>query len=181
MKPLMLLATLPRVLAPDEEVKLPVNVFAMKPDVKNVKISIQTNELLKPLGATTQQIRFSEMGDQLAGFNLKVAEMTGTGKVTITAESGNNKATYEIELEVRPSNPRVVNVLESVLQPGKSWETSVVAPGMDGTNSARLELSAIPPLDLNRRLKYLIDYPHGCIEQTTSAAFPQLMLDKLVP
>jgi uncharacterized protein YfaS (alpha-2-macroglobulin family) len=30
------------------------------------------------------------------------------------------------------------------------------------------------------RLEYLIHYPHGCIEQTTSAAFPQLYLPALI-
>ncbi len=38
----------------------------------------------------------------------------------------------------------------------------------------------MPPLDLGRRLEYLIAYPHGCLEQTVSAAFPQLYLDKLL-
>src|SRR5690606_7452831 len=37
---LMLLATLPRVLAPKEELRLPVNVFAMKENVKNVLITV---------------------------------------------------------------------------------------------------------------------------------------------
>jgi hypothetical protein len=35
-------------------------------------------------------------------------------------------------------------------------------------------------LDLGKNLSYLIRYPHGCVEQTTSAAFPQLFLDQLV-
>ena len=179
LKPLMLLATLPRVLGPGENVKLPVNVFAMKPDVKNVKVSIEVNDLFTPIGGSSQQVQFTEVGDQIAGFDLKVAEKTGVGKVKVTAESGSYKASYEIEIEVRPSNPRVVNMQETVIEPGKTWETSVQVPGMEGTNTAKLELSGIPPLDLNRRLDYLIRYPHGCIEQVTSGAFPQLMLDRL--
>ncbi|MFM7855184.1 MAG: hypothetical protein ACKO96_25460, partial [Flammeovirgaceae bacterium] len=43
-------------------------------------------------------------------------------------------------------------------------------------NSCILEVSSIPPINLGYRLRYLIDYPHGCLEQTTSAAFPQLYL-----
>ena len=34
-------------------------------------------------------------------------------------------------------------------------------------------------MDLQKRLSYLIEYPYGCIEQTTSAAFPQLVLNQL--
>src|SRR5690606_23600385 len=35
-------------------------------------------------------------------------------------------------------------------------------------------------INLQKRLSYLIQYPHGCIEQTTSAVFAQLMLPELI-
>ena len=35
-------------------------------------------------------------------------------------------------------------------------------------------------MNLEARLRYLIQYPHGCLEQTTSAAFPQLYLGSLL-
>ena len=31
-------------------------------------------------------------------------------------------------------------------------------------------------MDFTKRLAYLIRYPHGCVEQTTSSVFPQLFL-----
>ena len=31
-------------------------------------------------------------------------------------------------------------------------------------------------MDFSKRMDYLLRYPHGCVEQTTSAAFPQLFL-----
>jgi hypothetical protein len=43
-----------------------------------------------------------------------------------------------------------------------------------------LELTPLPPLNLERHLRYLIRYPHGCVEQVTSAVFPQLYLPSLV-
>ncbi len=51
---------------------------------------------------------------------------------------------------------------------------------MENTNSAVLEVSGIPPIDAGRRLRYLISYPHGCMEQITSAAFPQLFLSDIM-
>jgi uncharacterized protein YfaS (alpha-2-macroglobulin family) len=47
---------------------------------------------------------------------------------------------------------------------------------MANTNSAVLELSVVPPIHLEKRIEYLIQYPHGCLEQTVSSAFPQLYL-----
>ena len=85
-KPVMVLATLPRVLGPGEEVRLPVNVFAMKPEVKDVQVSITWNELFTVVGADSKQVRFEGAGDQLVDFSLKVAEKTGTAKVKITAK-----------------------------------------------------------------------------------------------
>jgi hypothetical protein len=51
---------------------------------------------------------------------------------------------------------------------------------MNGTNAGTIEFSSLPPLNLKKRLSYLMQYPHGCVEQTTSAVFPQLYLDRLI-
>jgi hypothetical protein len=56
----------------------------------------------------------------------------------------------------------------------------VVPHGLPGTNKATLEVSSLPALNLESRLGYLIQYPYGCLEQTTSSVFPQLYLPKLV-
>ena len=43
-----------------------------------------------------------------------------------------------------------------------------------------LEASTLPPFQLQKRLQFLINYPHGCLEQTLSTAFPQLYLKLLL-
>jgi uncharacterized protein YfaS (alpha-2-macroglobulin family) len=65
------------------------------------------------------------------------------------------------------------------LEAGKSWSAEVAPFGLSGTNTAILEVSNMPPINLGSRLRYLIQYPHGCIEQTTSSVFPQLFLDNV--
>ncbi|MFA9370096.1 MAG: alpha-2-macroglobulin [Labilibaculum antarcticum] len=179
-KPLMILATLPRVLGPAESVKLPVTVFAMDPKIKNVKVRIEPNEFLISEGGLEKSLVFEQTGEQVIDFDLKVASKLGIAKVKVFAESGNVKTTYEIELDVRNPNPRVVNVNDTLLKAGESWADLLNLPGMKGTNKGILELSSIPPIDFGRRLEYLIGYPHGCIEQTTSSVFPQLFLGKVV-
>jgi len=179
-KPLMILATLPRVLGPAESVKLPVTVFAMDPKIKNVKVRIEPNEFLIAKDGFEKRIAFEKTGEQVIDFDLKVASKLGIAKVKVFAESGSVKTTYEIELDVRNPNPRVVNVNDTLLKAGESWTDLLNLPGMNGTNKGVLELSSIPPIDFGRRLEYLIGYPHGCIEQTTSSVFPQLFLDKVV-
>ena len=179
-KPLMILGTLPRVLGPGETVDLPVTVFAMEKHVKNVSVNIQTNNLLTPLDGTSKSIQFNAVGDDAVNFKLKVNSLLGIARVKIVATSGSEKATYDIELDVRTPNPKVVTVEEGVIEPGKAWSSTYKPAGMSGTNKGKLELSSIPPINLGTRLRYLMEYPHGCIEQTTSSVFPQLFLQDVM-
>ena len=179
-KPLMVLATLPRVLTPGESVKLPVTVFAMEAGVKNVSVEIQTNALLPVKGSTSRQISFSQPGDQVVNFDLEVANAIGKGTVKVVVSSGAERAAYDIEIDVRNPNQRITGFVDAVIDPAKEWQTEYTPPGIPGTNTAMLEISSIPPVDFGRRLKYLIDYPHGCVEQVTSAAFPQLFLSTVM-
>jgi len=179
-KPLMVIATLPRVLGPGEKVKLPVTIFAMDEKVKNVNITIEPNKLLTVTGPSKQSVSFDSPGDQTVNFDLEVPEVIGIGKIKITATSGKEQATYEIELDIRLPNPRVTQVIDGAIEAGKSWTTEYKAAGMKGTNHGTIEVSGIPPLNLESRLQYLIAYPHGCIEQTTSSVFPQLYLNKVL-
>ena len=179
-KPLMVLATLPRVLGPKEVVQLPVNVFAMENHVKDVSVEIVANNLFKVKGGKTKTIKFAKPGDEVVNFELEVGDKIGIGKVKVITRSGKETATDEIEIDIRVPNPRVTETYETVVEPGQTWDKDFNLFGVYGTNKATIEISAIPPMDLGRRLKYLIAYPHGCIEQTTSAAFPQLALDKVM-
>ncbi len=179
-KPLMILGTLPRVVGPGEEVDLPVNVFAMEKQIKNVKVDIQVNGMFTALDGTSKGVTFTEVGDEVVNFKLKVNSALGIGRVKIVATSGTEKANYDIEIDVRNPNPKVVNVIETVVEAGKTWSSPYTPPGMSGTNKGTIELSSIPPINLGERLKYLIEYPHGCIEQTTSSVFPQLYLGDIM-
>ena len=177
---LMVLATMPRVVGPTEKVVLPVTVFSMDKSIKNVSIEIKTNDLLIIDGAKSKKIKFRKIGDKVVNFDLLVASKIGIATVEVIAKSGSNIAKYEIELDVRNPNPAIVEVSENIINNNKSWKTNLNKIGIDGTNSAYIEISSIPSIDLENRLQYLIKYPHGCIEQTTSSVFPQLFLSDFV-
>ncbi len=179
-KPLMVLASFPRVVSPGEIVKLPVTVFAMEDDIKNVNIELQTNDFFKNKGGSVNVLNFDTVGEKMTDFELEVNEKIGVGRIKVIASSGKKRAEYDIELDVRLPNPRISNVIRKAIEPGQSWKTDFKAVGMKGTNNGMLEISSIPPLNLEKRLNYLIRYPHGCIEQTTSSIFPQLFLPNLL-
>ena len=179
-RPLMLLATLPRVLGPEESVALPVSVFALEPKVKDVALVVTTSGPLEVAAEAKKTLSFAAVGDEVVDFRLRTRPGLGVATATVTATSGTEKASQEIEIDVRSSTARVTDVLGGAVKPGETWTPQVALPGLAGTNQATLEVSRVPPLDLGRRLEYLTSYPHGCVEQTVSAAFPQLYLGKLL-
>jgi len=179
-KPLMILGTLPRVVGPGETVMLPVDVFAMENFVKNVTVEVTTNNMFTVIGSKQKSISFKQIGNEMVNFELKVKSSIGIGKVNIIAKSGNQVANYTIEIDVRNPNPKISKVIEAVIEPNKTWSTNYTPIGMLGTNKGTIEVSSIPPINLGDRLRYLIEYPHGCIEQTTSSVFPQLYLSDLM-
>lgn len=179
-KPLMVLATMPRVVGPKEEVKLPVTVFAMNDKIKNVSVKVKTNDYFKVLGSKSQQLTFDQTGDKMTYFNLKVSPVTGVGRIKIIATSGGERAEYDVEIDVRMPNPRISRVIDAAVDAGKEWSTDYKPVGVKGTNNGTIEVSSIPPMNLEKRLNYLIRYPHGCVEQTTSSVFPQLHLSTFV-
>ncbi|MBX2967309.1 MAG: hypothetical protein KF845_14280 [Cyclobacteriaceae bacterium] len=176
-KPLMVLATLPRVLGPEEKLKLPVTLFTMDKNIRNVKVEVKASGPIK-LNQPVQQVNMTG-ADQTVEFDLAVLGALGVGKIEVIATSGNFNATDVIEIDVRNPNPPVTRAQDVLLDAGKTWNGSVTPVGMAGSNSAILEVSSLPSINLGQRLQYLLQYPYGCIEQTTSTVFPQLYLDQV--
>lgn len=172
---LMVLATLPRVLSPGEKLKLPVNVFAYNDNIKNVKITVSVKGQAKVL-ETTKNITFSKKGDQMVDFDLEVLKQLGNAKFEIKAESGDQISSQEIEIEVRNPFPVVSKVQEKILQPGESWSVTLKKDGIKGSNKMSFEVSSIPSINALDRVNYLVRYPHGCVEQTSSAIFGSILI-----
>ncbi len=175
-KPLMVLASLPRKLSSGEKVTLPVTVFAMEPKVKNVTLNLKLSNGISVVGQATKNLTFAKPDEQMAYFELDVSQAKGIATIEVLASGNGEKSSYKVELEVLNPNPissQSVNYTVTELA-NKNIEFSTF--GETGTNLAFIEFSTLPPMDFTRRMEYLIQYPHGCVEQLTSSVFPQLFL-----
>lgn len=178
--PLMLLSTLPRVLSTQEEITVPVNVFAMENQVKNVTVSLEASGAgVQITGNRQQSLTFDQPGDQLAYFTLKTGSKTGTATIHLTA-SGNGQQTKEtIEIEVRNPNPVVTLRNSQWIEAGREAELSYTLAGSSSANNqVQLEVSRIPSVDISRRFDFLYNYQHHCTEQLTSKALPLLFVSQ---
>ena len=175
--PLMLLSTLPRVLSIQEEITVPVNVFAMEKQVKNVTVSLQASGGgVQIEGSHQQSLTFNRPGDQLVFFTLKTGNKTGKATIKLTVSGGGQQTKETIEIEVRNPNPIVTLRSSEWIETGQNKELSYQLGSLSANNQIKLEVSRIPSVDISRRFDFLYNYQHHCTEQLTSKALPLLFI-----
>ena len=175
--PLMMLSTLPRVLSIQEEITVPVNIFAMENQVKNVTVSLQVSGGgVQIVGANQQSLKFTQPGDQLVFFTLKTGSKTGKATIHLTANGGGQQTKETIEIDVRNPNPVVTLRNSQWIETGQSKDLSYNLSSSSANNQIKLEVSRIPSVDISRRFDFLYNYQHHCTEQLTSKALPLLFV-----
>ena len=175
--PLMMLSTLPRVLSIQEEITVPVNIFAMENQVKNVTVSLQASGGgVQIVGTNQQSLKFTQPGDQLVFFTLKTGSKTGKATIHLTANGSGQQTKETIEIDVRNPNPVVTLRNSQWIETGQSKDLSYNLSSSSTNNQIKLEVSRIPSVDISRRFDFLYNYQHHCTEQLTSKALPLLFV-----
>ncbi|WKV13756.1 alpha-2-macroglobulin family protein [Marivirga harenae] len=171
--------TIPRILKPGDEFTLPVALFKVNESVKTAKFDLKIEGPLEIIGAVSKTVDFSKQDDTQIKFKVRVKEAVGQAKIRIEGVSGNIKVENETDIAITPSATRVYDKNTVDVNVGKSIDMKVPKIGIEGTNYATLDINIFPNMDFEHRLKWLIRYPYGCIEQTVSSVFPQLYLKKM--
>ena len=179
-EPLSLLATLPRVVGPEEEIALPVSLFAMTDDIRAATVRVETDDRFEVVGSPSATVEFEGPGEEITFLRLRAGTELGQGRILVSATSGAHNTRAEIFLTVRTPNPATVRRVQAEIPIGERWAPRITPHGLPGTNRTVLELSTLPPLNLEQRLEYLIRSSHGSLEHLVSSAFPQLYLPGLV-
>ncbi|TFG83780.1 MAG: hypothetical protein E4H20_04780, partial [Spirochaetales bacterium] len=174
---LMAFVTAPRVLGPGEKLTVPVSAFGFLGKNARGTLRLSVSGQATIIGDSSKAVFWPEEGEQNLEFELAIKDETGFVRLTAELSAPGRKTSVQtIEVPVR-SAAVPVSVVQSTLINGRnSTRIDIDLPGLQGSNEAWLELSLLPPIDLSSRLSWLIGYPHGCGEQTTSKAFPQLFL-----
>jgi len=175
-KAVMVQATLPRIVSSGEEITLPVTIFTTEDKDITAAVNVRGGSLFEVKGPSSAKVECHGAGEHLVYFTVNPKGI-GSGKITVTASGAGTSSKTEIDLQVINPNQPVTVQNSFILKAGETKKVKLAMAGMPGTNTAAVEASTIPSIDLKDRLEYLTDYPHGCVEQTVSAAFPQLYLN----
>jgi len=148
----------------------------MEKKIKNVNLEVKLSDGISVKGNKIQTLQFSSPDEEMAYFELDVSKAKGINTIEVIAKGHGETSSYKVEIDVENPNPYTSKSIDKTLQANSIQNISFNTFGEVGTNSAVVEFSTLPPMDFNKRLAYLIRYPHGCVEQTTSSVFPQLFL-----
>ncbi len=178
-KPLMLRPTLPRVIRAGDRFEASVVVSTLRLQATSVDVTA-TVEGFTAEAPAKRTVQLDQGGIAEVRFPLR-ADRAGPAKIAFSAITSDLVARDEVELKAVVVAPIA---LETAAVYGAT--TSAVAERLvdlgamrDDTGGLTLTLAATPLAGLARGIEELLDYPHGCTEQTVSRMLPLLALRDL--
>ena len=176
--PLVVEPSTPRVMAAGDQARVSLDLKNMSGKNGVAKVVVKGDGLIS-IDKNTRSVPLKDG----AGITLTMPVTAGAGvavaKVDIHAELNDYKVDRHFEFSVRPAWPELVKTQPMAIEAGKPMrlDQSAVAGLLPATVRTQLTLSTLPPLPYNSALRHLLDYPYGCIEQTTSKGYAALILD----
>jgi uncharacterized protein YfaS (alpha-2-macroglobulin family) len=178
--PIVISAALPRFLSPKDEVIMPVTIS--NTTVRDASVSV-TTKVLGPLavqGAATQTVRIQANKEQRVVFNISASQAIGAGKVTVSVKGLNEVFTNETDISIRPPASLQKIYISGQAAENRGTPIAIQSNFIPSTVRAKMVISKSPLVQFSKNISDLVQYPYGCVEQTTSAAFPQLYYRDLV-
>jgi len=173
--PVVLTPALPRFLSPGDSLIMPITAFNTTGNAVSLRFDIVTTGGLvvtdahPSLEVGPNQERFVEVG-------VRATKEIGAASVKVRTKAFGEAIESVTELPVRPTAPYAVEALTGVIQGGQSVAHEVTDAFLVAGRRSYITMSPFPVAGLAKELKGLLGYPHGCLEQTVSKAFPQIYL-----
>jgi alpha-2-macroglobulin len=170
---------LPRFIAGGDQVKSGVVIFNNTGVDNNFDITMNIDGPANLLTPKTVTLKIPANGKSIAEYAFKGGDAPGKVKFEIVATDGSERAIENVELANRPGQPLQTIHGSGVAKASKPAHLSISDKWLPGTDEYELRISAMPTVRLAASIQYLLQYPYGCIEQTTSRLFPLLYFNDL--
>jgi alpha-2-macroglobulin len=173
--PIVLSSALPRFMSPGDTALVPVTISNTTGRTAGGQASVAVSGPVKIVGPASQNISVDPNGETRASFRVVANANIGVAKIIISVNALGEKFADETELPVRP--PSTLQKLSGSGSVVGGTTQRIHIPQNDfmaGSFSYELVVSRSPVAEIADQLRYLVQYPYGCTEQTVSAAFPQL-------
>jgi alpha-2-macroglobulin len=173
--PIVISTALPRFLSPGDTVTVPVTLSNTTAKATNISAAISVEGPLKIIGGNNQSVSINANSEGRAVFQIAADPSVAVGKIKIAVNGMGEKFNDETEISIRPASPLQKVSGSGSIAGGTNQKINIGLNDFIPSSIAyKLVVSRSPALELGDHLRYLVEYPYGCTEQTVSAAFPQL-------
>jgi uncharacterized protein YfaS (alpha-2-macroglobulin family) len=179
--PVVVLSATPRFLAPGDQGTFSLSIQNLDAADGTYHVVLSARDAVQ-LGDGAVFDADLKAGDTVNKAIPMLGRKLGMGSVTVAVTGPNDfSLSHDVAVPVRPAQTPMSQTLSRVLQPGESFtlSKSALTQFISETASLQASMSARPNLDVPRVLADLSHYPYGCLEQTTSIAFPLLYVKEL--
>ncbi|HMZ87954.1 MAG TPA: alpha-2-macroglobulin [Chitinophagales bacterium] len=178
--PLVMTTSLPRFLTPGDTIDVPITLANTTDKKASGKVTMSIEGPIKVVGSSTQQFNANANKEARSVFKIVAWGATGNAKVKVQSSALGETFTDITEIPVRPPAGLQKYSGEGYLDGNKSITVNMQPNLISSSAKARLMISYNPLVQFADDLDYLVQYPHGCVEQMTSSAFPQLYYADMV-
>lgn len=177
--PVVISAAVPRFLSPNDSFDMLTTIANTTDNKTGAKVSVKLEGPLKIVETPGEKIELTANAETQVNYRIQAENNVGLAKIRIKVDTPGESFTKTIDIGVRSPVGLVKDSKSGKLEPGESKTLSVGDKYIKGTIDASAVLAISPLVEFSNDLRYLIGYPYGCVEQTTSKAFPQLALRDL--
>jgi uncharacterized protein YfaS (alpha-2-macroglobulin family) len=178
--PLVISNGLPRFLSPGDTVEMPLTIANTTTKSGAVQAEISLNGGLTAIGQSKQTIAIAGNSEQTVYFRIAASSIPGIARIGCSVQGLGEKNSSTTEISIRPVNGLISQYGSGKAEAGKTASFAVGKAGIDQNNSGMLIISPSPLVQYAASMEQLLAYPHGCLEQTISTAFPQIYFEDLV-
>lgn len=173
----------PRFITPGDQAAIALDVTNLSGATQNVTVKL---EALDPLAIVDGQrtITLKDKQRTTLRFTATTTGSYGLGLMRLTVDGqGGPKPLHivrESVLQVQPAHAAERQMRRMRINPGESLsgQASWVAGYYPDSTTVSMTVSNRPPININRMVEGLLNYPYGCTEQTISATLPWVMIDE---
>lgn len=175
----VVLPTPPRFVYAEDSARFPVALKNTTDRAQKVRLRVVVDG--KPIATgLPPEIALEPRGSRTLQIPLKVETLAGVSEIAVSADWGTDRYTDTLRFPVLPNRP-----FETATQyleiKGKALDLrGSVKDWLPAYQQTRVTLTPIPALARLYHLKYLIQYPYGCVEQTSSTLLPMVRLKPLI-
>ncbi|MFT2008129.1 alpha-2-macroglobulin [Pontibacter sp. 13R65] len=172
--PVVISTALPRFLSPRDTVLVPVTLTNTTGKGASASSTISVTGPLRLVGEDTKPVSVNAHAEAQVLFKLVASSAIGAASVTVKVKALGEQFSSKTDLSVRPAAPLQQITGAGSLKDGAVAQINPKHDFIPASVSSRLLVSNSPLAQFTDDITYLLQYPHGCLEQTTSTAFPLL-------